>query len=120
MFLDFIFSILYWLLAEDSPRIPSWLVRRMILNNCISALVSLIPVAGDFILAIYKANSRNAALLEEFLRIRGEEFMRLENEKKTEGKPGTNWIESNDLSFLLDLTDGFVVVKIQNMTNESN
>jgi hypothetical protein len=67
-------------------EIPSWLVRRMIMNNCISALVGLIPFAGDFILAVFKANSRNAALLEEFLRIRGEEFMKLENKRKTEGK----------------------------------
>jgi hypothetical protein len=35
---------------------------------------------GDVILAMYKANSRNAALLEEFLRIRGEEYLKLKAE----------------------------------------
>ncbi|KAJ3008924.1 hypothetical protein NUW54_g2971 [Trametes sanguinea] len=56
-------------------EIPDWLVRKMLLNNAVSAVVGFIPFAGDIVLAMYKANSRNAALLEEFLRIRGEEFL---------------------------------------------
>ncbi|KAJ7481577.1 hypothetical protein FB451DRAFT_1338314 [Mycena latifolia] len=36
---------------------------------------------GDVALAAFKANSRNAALLEEFLRIRGEEFLKLQADK---------------------------------------
>ena len=44
----------------------------MLLNNAISTGVGFIPLVGDVILAVYKANSRNAALLEEFLRVRGE------------------------------------------------
>lgn len=57
-------------------ELPDWLVRKMFVNNAISAGVGFIPLIGDIILAQYKANSRNAALLEEFLRIRGEEFLR--------------------------------------------
>ncbi|THV01918.1 hypothetical protein K435DRAFT_654506 [Dendrothele bispora CBS 962.96] len=57
--------------------LPSWLVRKMLMNNAVSAAVGFIPLAGDVILAAFKANSRNAALLEEFLRIRGEEFIKL-------------------------------------------
>jgi len=37
----------------------------------------LIPFVGDVILATFKANSRNAALLEEYLRIRGEEYLKV-------------------------------------------
>lgn len=59
-------------------ELPAWLVRRMLLNNAISALSGLVPVAGDIVMAVFKANSRNAALLEEFLRIRGEEFLKLQ------------------------------------------
>jgi hypothetical protein len=87
---DFADAGLNYLLVVRKARqaeLPSWLVRRMLVNNSISALAGLIPVAGDIVLAVYKANSRNAALLEEFLRIRGEEFMKLENKKKSEGKP---------------------------------
>jgi len=43
-----------------------------------NAFYRFIPIAGDVILGMYKANSRNAALLEEFLRIRGEEFLKIE------------------------------------------
>jgi hypothetical protein len=57
----------------------------MLMNNAVSIAVGLIPIAGDVVLAIFKANSRNAALLEEFLRIRGDEFIKLENKKKSDG-----------------------------------
>ena len=53
----------------------------MLLNNTVSACVGLIPVGGDIVLAVFKANSRNAALLEEFLRIRGEEFLKLQTKE---------------------------------------
>jgi len=59
-------------------EIPAWLLRQMLMNNAISAGCGLIPIAGDVILGIWKANSRNAALLEEFLRIRGEEFLKID------------------------------------------
>ncbi|OCH95359.1 hypothetical protein OBBRIDRAFT_767585 [Obba rivulosa] len=56
--------------------IPPWLLRRMLVNNAVSAAVGFIPIAGDVLLAAFKANWRNAALLEEFLRVRGEENLR--------------------------------------------
>lgn len=73
----------YFLVVRKARQaeLPAWLVRRMLLNNAISALSGLVPVAGDVVMAVFKANSRNAALLEEFLRIRGEEFLKLQAEK---------------------------------------
>ena len=65
--------------CTDSPsngRIPGWLLSRMLFNNAISAGVGLVPLVGDIGIAAFKANSRNANLLEEYLRIRGEEFLR--------------------------------------------
>jgi len=56
--------------------IPPWLLRKMFFNNAVSAGISFIPVIGDIFLGVWKANSRNAALLEEYLRIRGEEFLK--------------------------------------------
>jgi hypothetical protein len=69
----------YVLVVRPAQRadIPPWLLRRMLLNNAVSAGVGLVPFAGDVVLAMFKANSRNAALLEEFLRIRGEEFIKM-------------------------------------------
>lgn len=55
--------------------LPSWLIAKMLANNAISAAVGFVPLVGDVLLAQFRANSRNAALLEEFLRIRGEEYL---------------------------------------------
>ena len=48
----------------------------MLANNAFSAAVGFVPFVGDIGIAVIKANSRNAALLEEFLRIRGQEFLK--------------------------------------------
>ncbi|KZP05618.1 hypothetical protein FIBSPDRAFT_914853 [Athelia psychrophila] len=69
----------------QKAEIPDWLVRRMLMTNAVSAGVGFIPIAGDVVLAAFKANSRNAALLEEFLRIRGEEFVKAEESRKAGG-----------------------------------
>ncbi|KAF8071609.1 hypothetical protein FPV67DRAFT_883930 [Lyophyllum atratum] len=73
-------SLNYLLVVRKARQadIPPWLLQRMLFNNAVSAGVGFVPVVGDLVLAIYKANSRNAALLEEFLRIRGEEYLRLQ------------------------------------------
>lgn len=44
----------------------------MFLNLAIATSVGLIPIVGDVMIAAYRANSRNATLLEEYLRHRGE------------------------------------------------
>ncbi|KAG0702829.1 hypothetical protein DFH29DRAFT_919959 [Suillus ampliporus] len=77
----------YYLVVRKARQaeLPAWLVRRMLLNNAISALSGLVPVAGDVVMAVFKANSRNAALLEEFLRIRGDEFLKLQAEQGRSG-----------------------------------
>lgn len=72
-------------------EIPDWLLRRMLVNNAISAGMGFVPFIGDVALAAFKANSRNAALLEEFLRIRGEELLKAQNQRTEEPamvKPG--------------------------------
>jgi len=61
--------------------IPPWLEARMVFNSAVSVGASLIPLVGDVILAVWKANSRNAVLLEEFLRIRGEEWLKQQEEQ---------------------------------------
>lgn len=53
----------------------------MLTNNVVSAAAGFIPILGDVVLAAFKANSRNAALLEEYLRIRGDEFLKFEAER---------------------------------------
>lgn len=48
----------------------------MLGNQAIATVIGFVPVVGDIGIAVFKTNSRNAALLEEFLRIRGEEFLK--------------------------------------------
>ena len=84
-------SLNYFLVVRKArgADLPQWLIRRMMLNNAVSLAVSFVPFVGDVILAIFKANSRNAALLEEFLRLRGEEYLKLHPESGvTEAAPG--------------------------------
>lgn len=94
---DFADAFLNYLLVVQKAKkaeIPPWLLRKMLLNNALSASVGFVPLVGDVLIAQYKANSRNAALLEEYLRIRGEEFLKLQRaraadagaEHKTDGE----------------------------------
>jgi hypothetical protein len=75
----------YFLVVRKAKKadIPDWLLRRMLFNNAVSAGIGFVPFAGDVFIAIWKTNSRNARLLEEFLRIRGEELLKTEEAVKT-------------------------------------
>lgn len=53
----------------------------MVGNQAIATVIGLVPVVGDIGIAVFKTNSRNAALLEEFLRIRGEEFLKAQADR---------------------------------------
>ncbi|OCF54629.1 hypothetical protein L486_07761 [Kwoniella mangroviensis CBS 10435] len=67
----------YFLIVRPSKKldVPQSLLSKMLVNNAISAGLGFIPIAGDIFLAAWKANSRNAHLLEEFLKIRGQELL---------------------------------------------
>ncbi|KAI0279743.1 hypothetical protein BGY98DRAFT_967205 [Russula aff. rugulosa BPL654] len=53
-------------------KIPRALTRRMILNLAISTTIGIMPGLGAILVAAYRANVRNARLLENFLAARGE------------------------------------------------
>ncbi|KDR78773.1 hypothetical protein GALMADRAFT_118227 [Galerina marginata CBS 339.88] len=79
----------YLLILRPAQKLdlPGWLVRHMLMNNAISAGVGFVPIVGDVFVGSFKANSRNVALLEEFLRIRGEEAIKMGGvQDVTEGK----------------------------------
>ncbi|KDN41979.1 hypothetical protein K437DRAFT_212853, partial [Tilletiaria anomala UBC 951] len=60
---------------RKQDEIPDWLITNMLINNAVSAGIGIIPLVGDVMLAVWKANSRNAKLLEEYYRVLGEEQM---------------------------------------------
>jgi hypothetical protein len=87
---DVVCALINYVLVVRKARkadLPDWLVARMLFNNAVSAGVGIVPFVGDVLLAIYKANSRNAALLDEFLRVRGSALLR-EAEERGENPAG--------------------------------
>ncbi|KAL4063762.1 hypothetical protein J3A83DRAFT_967859 [Scleroderma citrinum] len=89
-FADFLLSYYLVLRKARQAELPAWLVRRMLLNCIASAAGGVVPVIGDIVIGVFKVNSRNAALLEEFLRIRGEEYLRMRAEVEEGGGMGTS------------------------------
>ncbi|RXK41937.1 hypothetical protein M231_00658 [Tremella mesenterica] len=67
----------YTLVVKPAKQldIPDSLLQHMLVNNAISAGLGFIPVIGDIGLAAFRANSRNAHLVEAFLVIRGQEYL---------------------------------------------
>ncbi|KAI9440049.1 hypothetical protein H4582DRAFT_1944698 [Lactarius indigo] len=80
----------YYLVIRKARRadVPWWLTQRMVLNLAIATSIGLVPIVGDVLLAAFRANSRNAALLEEFLRVRGEGATRATGESSAPADNG--------------------------------
>ena len=64
--------------------IPPALKSRMTFNIALDFVIGLVPVLGDVGDAFFRANTKNAALLYEHLRERGEK--RINGEEKTSGR----------------------------------
>ena len=66
---DVVSSILsgYIVLASARLGVPPWVVVRMILNLGVDTLVGSVPLAGDLFDVGFRANTRNAALLERHM-----------------------------------------------------
>lgn len=103
-------SLNYFLVIRKSKQadIPPWLLRQMLMHNIVSAGVGFIPIVGAVAVGVYKANSRNAALFEEFLRIRGEEYVKMNTgpdgralnavEKAEKKSKGWAWLKKRGVS----------------------
>ncbi|KAI5816284.1 hypothetical protein BZA77DRAFT_368900 [Pyronema omphalodes] len=57
-------------------KLPNSVLIRMIFNIALDFVVGLIPIIGDLADIAYKANTRNAILLEDHLRSRGRRNLR--------------------------------------------
>ncbi|KAK9385633.1 hypothetical protein V1515DRAFT_607397 [Lipomyces mesembrius] len=62
--------------------LPNWLYTKMMTNVIIDFSLGLVPLVGDVVDILYKANSRNALLLETYLRERGKNS--IENAESSE------------------------------------
>jgi hypothetical protein len=57
----------YIVLASARLGVPPWVVVRMILNLGVDTLVGSVPLVGDLFDVGFRANMRNAALLERHM-----------------------------------------------------
>jgi len=51
--------------------LPTWKLVEMALNILFDFSVGLVPFLGDFVDAMYKCNTRNVTIVEDYLRRRG-------------------------------------------------
>lgn len=56
--------------------LPTAIKTRMMFNIIIDFVIGLVPFLGDLADAVYRANTRNAMLLEEHLREKGKKYLR--------------------------------------------
>jgi len=98
----------YFLVVRKARKaeIPDWLLQRMLINNAISAGIGFIPILGDIALATFKANSRNAALLEEFMRVRGVQF--IQNSPQPGVLPGAGVVHGEEVPGKGKIGGGFL------------
>ena len=66
---------------QVNPPLPASVRSKMQLNLAIDFIIGLVPFIGDLADAIYKCNTRNAVLLENELRKRGEKRLRAANQQ---------------------------------------
>lgn len=62
--------------TASQADLPSSVLIRMLFNVALDFVVGLVPFLGDLADMAYKANTRNAVILEDFLRQRGCETIR--------------------------------------------
>lgn len=56
--------------------LPSGVKSKMVFNIVLDFVVGLVPILGDLVDAMFRANTRNAAVLEDYLREKGKKNMR--------------------------------------------
>ena len=72
----------------------------MVGNQAMATVIGLVPVLGDVGIAMFKTNFRNAALLEEYLRIRGAEFLKVQADRVEDPavvEPGAGQEEAEEI-----------------------
>jgi hypothetical protein len=79
---------------QVNPPLPASVRGKMQMNLAIDFIIRFVPFIGDFADAIYKCNTRNAALLENELRKRGESRLSVRPLERKNGRVPLVLIES--------------------------
>lgn len=62
---------LYVVREAKRMGVPAPLIRRMLRNIALDAALGIVPIVGDIGDVLFRANRRNLAILDEYLRTRG-------------------------------------------------
>ncbi|KAF7329821.1 Genomic msy-sf-3 [Mycena kentingensis (nom. inval.)] len=73
---DYILSNTFVVSKAAELELPPMLLAKIEGRVVFSAIMGICPLVGDGFVAYYKANSRNVAMLEEYLILRGQEHLR--------------------------------------------
>jgi hypothetical protein len=68
---------------EIDGGLPAALRFKMMINVIIDFVIGLVPLVGDIADAIYKANTRNAVILETYLREKGAKGTKAASKRST-------------------------------------
>lgn len=80
--------------TASKANLPSNVQAQMMFNVIVDFLIGLVPFLGDLVDIAFKANTRNAIILENFLRERGGENLRRQGKRRNE--PDPSLVESFD------------------------
>lgn len=78
--------------------IPGSLYMQMLMNVIFDFVIGLVPFIGDLADALYKCNTRNAVLLERYLREKGKENLKGRNPALLEAGTGAQIDQGHDSS----------------------
>lgn len=78
--------------------IPGSLYMHMLMNVAIDFVVGLVPFIGDLADALYKCNTKNAVLLERYLKEKGKANMKGQNPALIEAGSGAHNSQGLDSS----------------------
>jgi len=92
--LDLLLSLMV-IRTASKANLPSGVHVHMMFNVIIDFLIGLVPFLGDLVDIAFKANTRNAIIVENFLRERGAENLRKQGNRGTQ-QPDPSLVESFD------------------------
>ncbi|KAJ2906754.1 hypothetical protein MKZ38_010745 [Zalerion maritima] len=74
--LDLLMALMVFKTCCQVEGLPAWIKSKMLFNIVFDFFIGIVPVVGDLADAVFRANTRNAAILEGFLREKGKKNIR--------------------------------------------
>ncbi|KNZ47074.1 uncharacterized protein VP01_66g6 [Puccinia sorghi] len=101
-------ALSYYLVIRPTLKcnLPALLIQRMLFNQILATTIGLVPIIGDIVMAIWKVNSRNAALFEDFITLRAKHAMDPSQPNGVTASETTALVENSARSAYIDGISG--------------